>query len=370
MTQDNHDEFVRNYVNEEIVADLMSETMSSSELARVFAGKLGKDDSNVIVSFLKWIKNGIKNVFHSKDEFPNKFSDIIGMFEGAVKNGVDNASDAGYNNTRYKLVKTDGVDVFPPYNESGSDTNERATRWAHKREIEDYTQRIFYHENIRYLVEKDSSLSLNYRVIRRITNKEYNRNKAFYSTIGGDIDGNYTERQQGRTGVVQSSKIDSVGTESSKRSNGHSIGINRYNGKTSSTQRLGGEQNAERRIDVERGRASERSVEDTQGNVKRKFALSNSITPEQDAEYLELAKNPEQNDTTTRKSLTDTGVYSLEDAWAEKVKKYEYSSSVKKHLFQPPVIPYHNHRNPHLKNISQPQFTIDFLQIYAIIYIE
>lgn len=88
VTQDGHDEFVRNYVNEEIVADLMSETMSSSELVEVFAGKLGEDDANVIVSFLKWIKNGIKSVFNSKDEFPNKFSDIIGMFEGAVK-GTD-----------------------------------------------------------------------------------------------------------------------------------------------------------------------------------------------------------------------------------------------------------------------------------------
>ena len=101
VTQDDHDEFVRNYVNEEIVADLMSETMSSSELVEVFAGKLGKDDSNVIVSFLKRLLNGIKSVFNSKDEFPNKFSDIIGMFEGAVKNGVDNASDTGYNNTKY-----------------------------------------------------------------------------------------------------------------------------------------------------------------------------------------------------------------------------------------------------------------------------
>ena len=230
------------------------------------------------------------------------------MFEGAIKSkGVDNVPDKGYNeNIRFFLVNLDGKKVFPSYKESGSDTNERATRWAHKRDVEDYTQRIFYHENIRYLVEKDSSLSLNYRVIRRITNKEYNRNKAFYSTIGGDIDGNYTGRQQGRTGIIQSSKIDSVGTESSKRSNGHSTGINRYNGKTSSTQRLGGEQNAERRIDVERGRASERSVEDTQGKVKRKFALSNSITPEQDIEYLELAKNPEKNEAGLREMIGET----------------------------------------------------------------
>ena len=85
VAQDDHDEFVRNYVNEEIVADLMSETMSSSELVEVFAGKLGKDDANVIVSFLKKLLNGVKKVFNSKDEFPNKFSDIIGMFEGAVK---------------------------------------------------------------------------------------------------------------------------------------------------------------------------------------------------------------------------------------------------------------------------------------------
>lgn len=79
----------------------MYETMGSTELLEMFAGKLGENDANVIVSFLKKLLNGIKSVFNSKDEFPNKFSDIIGMFEGAVKNGVYNASDTGYNNTKY-----------------------------------------------------------------------------------------------------------------------------------------------------------------------------------------------------------------------------------------------------------------------------
>ena len=237
---------------------------------------------------------GLRNAFWKGND------SFIKSFKKHVVGQKYDLKDIFYNESAAKIYK--GV-VFPPYNESGSDTNERATRWAHKRDVEDYTQRIFYHENIRYLVEKDSSLSLNYRVIRRITNKEYNRNKAFYSTIGGDIDGNYTGRQQGRTGIIQSSKIDSVGTESSKRSNGHSTGINRYNGKTSSTQRLGGEQNAERRIDVERGRAFEQSVGDKQ-----------------------------RSGTVIKFSLNDTGNFSLDDALNEifKDKKYnEYSGDCK-----------------------------------------
>ncbi len=111
VTQDDHDEFVRNYVNEEIVADLMSETMSSSELVEVFAGKLGKDDSNVIVSFLKWIKNGIKKVFNSKDEFPNKFSDIIGMFEGAVKGTDTKISDTEVTKKSFAGKKANSADL-------------------------------------------------------------------------------------------------------------------------------------------------------------------------------------------------------------------------------------------------------------------
>ncbi len=284
VTQDDHDEFVRNYVNEEIVADLMSETMSSSELVEVFAGKLGKDDSNVIVSFLKRLLNGIKNVFNSKDEFPNKFSDIIGMFEGAVKNGVDNTSDARYNNTRYKLVRLDGVNVFSPYNESGSDTNERATRWTHKRDVEDYTQRILYHKNIRYLVEKDSSLSLGYRILKRVTNKEYAYLQKLndVKTAMEDNYGRNTDRQQGNVRGIRADSGNREIAESPDRGNGNGGVADKHNGKTSSTQGMGGEQNAERRIDVERGRASERSVEDTQGKVKKKFALSYTVekTPE------------------------------------------------------------------------------------------
>jgi len=136
VTQDDHDEFVRNYVNEEIVADLMSETMSSSELVEVFAGKLGKDDSNVIVSFLKKLLNGIKSVFNSKDEFPNKFSDIIGMFEGAVKR--ESAVNKDIASTKTQIYKEDfeivseydaeydnyGVKLYPKKELSSSEYDE------------------------------------------------------------------------------------------------------------------------------------------------------------------------------------------------------------------------------------------------------
>ena len=263
----------KDYIDGEIAADLMGETMGSTELLEMFAGKLSDNDRNIFAKLFSKIAGVVKKAVSSDRVFAKKLSDIVSEFEGAVKNNVDNASDKGYNNTRLKLVKLDGANVFPPYNESYSDTNERALRWAHKNDIEDYTQRIFYHEGTRYLVEKDSSLSLGYRVIRRITNNEYNRNKAFYSTIGGDDNGNHSGRKQGRNGIVQSDKNNQIIVESSERGNGHSVSVDKYNGKASGAQGMGSEQNAERKTNVERGRASERGVEDTQGEVKRKFAL-------------------------------------------------------------------------------------------------
>lgn len=75
----------KTYIEGEIAADLMSETMGSTELLEMFAGKLNDNDARVILSFLKKIASGIKKVFNSKDTFVNEFDKVIRDFEGAVK---------------------------------------------------------------------------------------------------------------------------------------------------------------------------------------------------------------------------------------------------------------------------------------------
>ena len=164
---------------------------------------------------------------------------------------------------RFALTSLDGEWFFPPYNQSGSDTNEHATRWAHKKDVDDFAQRIFYHEGIRYLVEKDSSLALWYRVLKRVTNKEFELWRELYNE-GNFENGKNSHKKQRNVRTVQDNKTIGGKTEPFGRGGRYGSLSDKHNGETSSTQGVGGEQNAERRTDVERGRASERGVEDTQ----------------------------------------------------------------------------------------------------------
>lgn len=83
----------KTYIEGEIAADLMSETMGSTELLEMFAGKLNDNDASVILSFLKKIASGIKKAFNSKDAFVNEFDKVIRDFEGAIKGDVQKGSD-------------------------------------------------------------------------------------------------------------------------------------------------------------------------------------------------------------------------------------------------------------------------------------
>ncbi len=98
------------YIESEIAADLMCETMGSTELLEMFAGKLNDNDASVILSFLKKIASGIKKAFNSKDAFVNEFDKVIRDFEGAIKgkvDGKDSAEKTADTNTKKALAEID-----------------------------------------------------------------------------------------------------------------------------------------------------------------------------------------------------------------------------------------------------------------------
>ncbi len=98
------------YIESEIAADLMCETMGSTELLEMFAGKLETNDANIILSFLRKMANGIKKAFNSKDAFVNEFDKVIRDFEGAIKgkvDGKDSAEKTADTNTKKALAEID-----------------------------------------------------------------------------------------------------------------------------------------------------------------------------------------------------------------------------------------------------------------------
>lgn len=73
-----------------------------------------------------------------------------------------NIDDSGINQHNEIKVHKVKMRTFSPYNESQSDTNEIATRWAHNENVEAGAQTIVFHMNQCYLIEKYDSSDLGY----------------------------------------------------------------------------------------------------------------------------------------------------------------------------------------------------------------
>lgn len=100
----------RDYIESEIAADLVCETMGSTELLEMFAGKLRDDDANVILSFFKRIAGGIKKAIASSgNKFSRRFSEIVTEFEKAVKN-EEAKKDLRSTETRLSIFYIPGID--------------------------------------------------------------------------------------------------------------------------------------------------------------------------------------------------------------------------------------------------------------------
>lgn len=62
--------------------------------------------------------------------------------------------------------------TFPPYNESQSDANERATRWAHSEDVRAGDQKLASYRGSWYLIEKFDSSELGYQIVQKLTHKQ------------------------------------------------------------------------------------------------------------------------------------------------------------------------------------------------------
>ena len=167
--------------------------------------------------------------------------------------------DAG-GNARYSLFPGG---VFPSYNKSQSDANERATRWAHNDDIETGAQRIFFYKNVPYLVEKFDSMDLGYLVMKKLTKKSlarYERNMIEYEER--DNDGGNNGSQSGRKDSVSVHEQNQGLRESGRRSSNDNNNSDRHNGEIAEVQGVDRKQDGERTTQDHGSRDNKRGVED------------------------------------------------------------------------------------------------------------
>lgn len=82
---------------------------------------------------------------------------------------IDNSDENKYS-IKDKLINK----TFPPYNESYSEANQIATRWAKQDNVKDGWQKLVSYKDKWYKIEKFSDMDFGYLIVDRIPNSKYN----------------------------------------------------------------------------------------------------------------------------------------------------------------------------------------------------
>ena len=99
-----------------------------------------------------------------------------------LEKDIDGPAEIKYNKKDKFIGKT-----FPPYSESFSEANERATRWAKQDSIKEGWQKLISFQDNWYLVEKFSDMDNGYQIVEKVRKGEYDRYaKIINNTEGAD----------------------------------------------------------------------------------------------------------------------------------------------------------------------------------------
>lgn len=165
----------------EVVAQYTSENLFTSEEQ---IARLARSNRTFFEKFKNWIADKIayfkkrKNL--SKDErqvldFLTKaeklYSKALSESWGAMDyaESIDNSDENRYS-IKDKLINN----TFPPYNESYSEANQIATRWAKQDNVKDGWQKLVSYKDKWYKIEKFSDMDFGYLIVDRIPNSKYN----------------------------------------------------------------------------------------------------------------------------------------------------------------------------------------------------
>ena len=153
------------YEVRETVAAAMEESLADNALGRIanrFIDESGNVDLNGFI-------DRVIEQYESKGHL-GVYRQFFSDGGARVITAIENARTTNGGEVKFALLKGN---VFPPYNESRSDANEKATRWAHNEDVENGARRIIGYHGQLFLIEKYESLDLGYQVVRKLNKSEY-----------------------------------------------------------------------------------------------------------------------------------------------------------------------------------------------------
>lgn len=174
--------------------------------------------------------------------------------------------------------------MFPPYNESQSDANERATRWAHRADVETGDSRVIAYHGQFYLVEKFDSSEMGYQIVDQITKQQYYE----YIKEYGE-DGTYIEGQSSKESVHTVSTLDRRRSGTGRVEHSVASSSNGQRGENLQVQRLGENEAGGRQNTSDRGGDLRSSVSNKQ-KYSRDLDLIDYVNEKTKAERANMTK--------------------------------------------------------------------------------
>lgn len=241
-------------------AEIQAELDEITKLRDMFETAFAKAVENRKGIQAKTETNSTKNLENKMNE------DYNGNVSHSLKNTTKNNSvfnndsvldKSGY--IGYVPITKVKMKTFPPYNESKSDANEWATRWAHREEVETGAQTLVFYHNRCYVIGKYDSADLKYQIEGRISYSAYesirkeleedarNREKQSKKKMADFL------RERNERGNTDEGRGQSVDYSSAEHGREDRILL-----------QLGGEQNGERKLQGNISRSNEYDSKDRQ----------------------------------------------------------------------------------------------------------
>lgn len=253
------------------------------------------------------------NIYEAKPERAVRFDEVLaavvpdgtdaGLIESLKGAGVANVLTYESGNNEDRLAKVNSVrgskfsrtpsfkkskskimNTFPLYNESGSEANQIATRWAKSPNVETGSQKLVSYHDRWYLIEKFDSADWGYQIVREVKSSEYR-------TILEEINDGISEEQSIQTRLNRARKGDEERNRSRRGRSSLDGNVAGYRGQDSGFSELVENENGERHSDSNGYRGYERSIEDSEGTLTDESSGFSRLPSNPDLEKLREENN-------------------------------------------------------------------------------
>lgn len=202
---------------------------------------------------------------------------------GKIYQQFDGSTEIKYNKKTSLIGKN-----FPPYNESFSEANTLATRWAHETDIQSGDQTAISFNNEWYLIEKFDDSDLGYQIIDKLTEQEYLTYEEEWNNVN-------RQEQSIQKSVSSITSLDRQRDSFDRRKSNNDSSRSQQRGENKQVQQVGGEQTQGRQTSSDRSGDSKSGGSSQQIKYSLKEDTNGKQLSAEQKEYFKDSKVIDKN---------------------------------------------------------------------------